>query len=261
MTSSELALTPPIMPTMRLEGRRGLVTGASRGLGFAAAAALAQAGAHVWMCARNQAEIESAAEAVRSFGGKASSICFDVSDLSEASRNIEKFGPFDILVNNAGMNRPHLMVDMTPEDFDAVMSVNVRAAYFAAQAVAKGLIAAGKGGSLITMSSQMGLVGGPRRTVYCASKHAVEGFTKAMAMELGPLGIRVNTICPTFIETPLTKKDLDKPGVRDWVLSKIKLGRLGKVEDIMGAVAFLASDAASLITGASLVVDGGWTAG
>jgi NAD(P)-dependent dehydrogenase (short-subunit alcohol dehydrogenase family) len=153
------------------------------------------------------------------------------------------------------------MVDMSIADFDAVMGLNVRATYFLTQAVVKGMILAGKRGSIINMSSQMGHVGGPRRTVYCASKHALEGLTKAMAIELGSVGIRVNTICPTFIETPLTEADLKKPGVRDWILSKVKLGRLGRVEDIMGAVVFLASDAAAMITGSALMIDGGWTAG
>ena len=163
-------------------------------------------------------------------------------------------------MNNAGTNRPRPFLEVTPDDFDAVMAVNLRAAFFVAQAVVRGLATAGRPGSIIHMSSQMGHVGGARRTIYCASKHAVEGLCKAMAIEFGPLGIRVNTICPTFIETPLTRPYFDDPAFRADVLGKIKLGRLGQPEDLMGAVVFLASDASALMTGSALIVDGGWTA-
>ena len=152
------------------------------------------------------------------------------------------------------------MLDIEPDDFDAVMDLNVRAAYFVARNVARGMVAAGKKGSLITISSQMGHVGGPNRSVYCASKHAIEGMTKALAIELGPQGIRANTIGPTFILTELTKPYFENPAFKDWVLSKIKLGRIGALEDLMGPVVFLASDASALITGTALLVDGGWTA-
>ena len=175
-------------------------------------------------------------------------------------RLIEASAPFDILVNNAGTNRPKPFLDVSFEDFDAVMSVNLRAAFFVAQAVVKRLVETGRPGSIIQMSSQMGHVGGERRTIYCASKHAVEGLTKAMAMEFGPLGIRINTICPTFIETPLTRPYFEDESFRASVLKKIKLGRLGQPEDLMGAVLFLASDASALMTGSALMVDGGWTA-
>ena len=165
-----------------------------------------------------------------------------------------------ILVNSAGLARHSPATETTPEDFDAVMDVNLRAAYFLAQTVARGLIAAGRPGSIITISSQMGHVGGIDRAVYSASKHALEGMTKSMAIEWGGHGIRVNTICPTFIKTPLTEQTFANPERAKWVEEKIKLGRIGEVEDIMGPVVFLASDASALITGTALLVDGGWTA-
>lgn len=250
----------PRTPSFRLDGKRALVTGASRGIGLACAAALAEAGAAVTLAARSRDALEEAAAAFRAQGRRADVLVLDVDAPETAGPAIEAAGPFDVLVNNAGVTRPAHLVDTTLEQFDTVMDVNVRGAYFVAQAVARGLLAAGRPGSIITMSSQMGHVGGPKRTVYCASKFAVEGMTKAMALELGPHGVRVNTICPTFIETELTRASLADPAFRDWVLSKIALGRMGRVEDLMGPVVFLASDASALVTGASLLVDGGWTA-
>ena len=174
---------------------------------------------------------------------------------------VETADPFDILINNAGTNRPKTMSETTEDDFDAVLDLNLRAAYFVAQAVTDKMLAAKIPGSVINISSQMGHVGGPLRTVYCSSKWAIEGLTKSLAMELGSHDIRVNSIAPTFIETPLAKEMLKDPAFREAVLSKIKLGRTGQVEDLMGAIVFLASDAAAMITGASLLVDGGWTIG
>jgi NAD(P)-dependent dehydrogenase (short-subunit alcohol dehydrogenase family) len=168
--------------------------------------------------------------------------------------------PFDVLVNNAGCNRPGPFVDATEEAFDTVIGLNVRAAFFVAQAFARRLIAAGRPGAIINVSSQMGHVGAVGRTIYCASKHAVEGLTKALAVELAPHGIRVNSICPTFIETAMTKPYFEVESFRRDVLGKIKLGRLGRPEDVMGAVVYLASPAAALVTGAALLIDGGWTA-
>jgi NAD(P)-dependent dehydrogenase (short-subunit alcohol dehydrogenase family) len=168
--------------------------------------------------------------------------------------------PFQILVNNAGTNRPKMLMDVTADDFDVIMGLNVRAAYFVAQAVARRLLETKQSGSIINISSQMGHVGAARRTVYCASKHAMEGFTKAMAIELAPLNIRVNSLGPTFIETPMTRPFFENKAFRDEVLSKIKLGRLGQLEELNGAIVFLASDASSLMTGSALVLDGGWTA-
>jgi NAD(P)-dependent dehydrogenase (short-subunit alcohol dehydrogenase family) len=250
----------PGTPSFRLDGKRALVTGAGRGIGLAAAAALAQAGAQVTLAARTSAQIEEAAAAIRARGRQAEALVLDVTDVEAARRAVAGAEPFQILVNNAGMNRPAPLSDVTVEDFDAIFSLNVRAAYFMAQAVARRMIEAKLAGSIINISSQMGHVGAARRTVYCASKHAMEGFTKAMAIELAPHSIRVNTLGPTFVETPLTRPFFQNETFRKEVLGKIKLGRLGQVEDLTGAIVFLASDASALMTGSSLVVDGGWTA-
>jgi len=250
----------PTTPSFRLAGRRALVTGAGRGIGLGAATALAEAGAHVTLCARSGSELDLAAAALRNKGSVVSTLTLDVTDLDRVTRELNRLEPFQVLVNNAGMNRPKPTVEVLPEDFDAVMGLNVRASFFMAQAIAKGLLANGLPGSIINISSQMGHVGGARRSLYCASKWAMEGFSRAMAIELARSGIRVNTLCPTFIETPMTRPFFEDPSFRTDVLSKIKLGRLGKVEDLMGAIVFLASDASSLMTGASVLIDGGWTA-
>jgi NAD(P)-dependent dehydrogenase (short-subunit alcohol dehydrogenase family) len=250
----------PRTPSLRLDGRRALVTGAGRGIGLAAAAALAQAGAHVVLVARTAAEIEATAAEIRTEGGSAEPLVLDVTDLASVRANVAAQAPFDVLVNNAGTNRPAPFLDVTEQDYDAITDLNQRAAFFVAQAVAQRMVQAGIGGSIIHISSQMGHVGGARRTVYCMSKHGVEGLTKAMAIDLAPHAIRVNTIGPTFIDTPLTRPFWSDKAFHEDVLRRIKLGRLGTVEDLMGAVVFLASDAAALVTGASLVVDGGWTA-
>jgi NAD(P)-dependent dehydrogenase (short-subunit alcohol dehydrogenase family) len=250
----------PKTPSFRLDGRRALVTGGSRGIGLAAASALAEAGAHVTVVARTKAEIEEAAAAIRTRGDKADALQLDVTDLDAVRRTIAAAEPFHILVNNAGTNRPAYLTDVKVEDFDLVMGLNVRAAFFMAQAAACRLIEAKQPGSIINISSQMGHVGAARRTVYCASKHAMEGFTKAMAIELAPHNIRVNSLGPTFLETPMTRPFFENKAFRDEVLAKIKFGRLGQLEEITGAIVFLASDAASLMTGAALVIDGGWTA-
>jgi len=253
-------MTLPRTPSFRLDGKRALITGAGRGIGLAAAAALAEAGAHVTLVARTNGEIAAAAEAIATAGGEATPLVLDVLDPAQVATTLANVPSFDILVNNAGTNRPKPFLDVTVEDFDAVLDLNLRAAYFVAQSVARGMVAAGRGGSIINMSSQMGHVGGARRTIYCASKHALEGLTKAMAVDLAPHRIRVNTIGPTFIETPMTAPFFADPAFRASVLEKIKLGRLGQVEDLMGAVLFLASDASSLMTGSAMVIDGGWTA-
>jgi NAD(P)-dependent dehydrogenase (short-subunit alcohol dehydrogenase family) len=247
-------------PSFRLDGRRALITGAGRGLGAGMATALADAGAEVTLVARSGDEIEALAESLRAKGAKAEALTLDVTDTEAVRSTISARPPYHILVNNAGTNRPAPFVEVKVEDFDHVFNINVRAAYFVAQAVARGLLDAKQPGSIINISSQMGHVGGPRRTVYCATKHAMEGFTKAMAIELAPQNIRVNTIAPTFIETPMTRPFFQNEEFRNDTLRRIKLGRLGQIEELMGAVVFLASDASSLMTGTSMVIDGGWTA-
>jgi NAD(P)-dependent dehydrogenase (short-subunit alcohol dehydrogenase family) len=256
MSAIELAAAP----SFRLDGKRALVTGGGRGIGLAAASALAQAGAHVTLAARTLAEIEAAAQAIRARGDKADAMQLDVTDLDAVRRTVAAAEPFDVLVNNAGTNRPAVLMDVKVDDFDAIFALNVRAAFFAAQAVARRLLEAKRAGSIINISSQMGHVGAARRSVYCASKHAMEGFTKAMAIELAPHNIRVNSLGPTFLETPMTRPFFENKAFRDEVLGKIKLGRLGQLDELTGAIIFLASDASSLMTGSALVLDGGWTA-
>lgn len=247
----------PQTPTMRLDGRRAVVTGAGRGIGLAAAAALAQAGAEVTLVARSAGEIEAAAAEI---GSGARAVTLDVSDLAAVGAFFEGREPFHVLVNNAGTNRPKPMWDVSEDDYDAVLDLNLKSAFFVAQACVQRMIATGTKGSLIHMGSQMGHVGGPNRSLYCASKWALEGMNKSFALDLARHGIRSNTIAPTFIETPLTRPFFEDPAFKASVLDKIKLGRIGQVEDLMGAVLFLASDASALMTGTSLVVDGGWTA-
>ncbi len=253
-----ITLTPTT--SFSLDGKRALVTGAGRGIGLTAASALADAGAHVTLAARTTKEVEEAARAIRQRGQKAEPLTLDVTDIDAVQKAVGAAPPFNILVNNAGTNRPKMLTEVTVEDFDVIMSLNVRAAYFVAQAVARKLLAARQPGSIINISSQMGHVGAARRTVYCASKHAMEGFTKAMAIELAPHNIRVNSLGATFIETPMTKPFFENKAFRDEVLGKIKLGRLGQLDELTGAIVFLASDASSLMTGSALVLDGGWTA-
>jgi NAD(P)-dependent dehydrogenase (short-subunit alcohol dehydrogenase family) len=248
-------MTVPTTPSFRLDGRRAIVTGAGRGIGLAAAAALAEAGADVTLIARTSSEIEAAAA---DMGGTA--VVLDVSDIAAVKAFFAERPAFHILVNNAGTNRPKPMWDVSEEDFDAVYDLNAKSAFFVAQACVQTMMAEGVGGSLIHMSSQMGHVGGPNRSLYCGSKWALEGMNKAFALDLAAHNIRSNTIAPTFIETPLTKPYFEDPDFKVHVLSKIKLGRIGQVEDLMGAVLFLASDASALMTGTSMIIDGGWTA-
>jgi NAD(P)-dependent dehydrogenase (short-subunit alcohol dehydrogenase family) len=250
----------PKTPSFSLVGRRALVTGAGRGIGLGAAVALAQAGAAVTLVARTLAEITQAAKDISDLGHKAEAAVLDVLDLDALKRFFQTRPAFDIVVNNAGTNRPMPIMDVSLDDYNAVLDLNVRSAFFVAQGAIKAMLREGIRGSLIHMGSQMGHVGGPNRSLYCASKWALEGMSKAIALDVAASGIRSNTIAPTFIETPLTQPYLADPEFKASVLSKIKLGRVGTVEDLMGAILFLASDASALVTGTSLVVDGGWTA-
>ena len=247
----------PVTPSLRLDGRRAIVTGAGRGIGLAAAAALGQAGAQVTLVSRTASEVEEAAAMI---GPTATAAVLDVSDIRAVKAFFADRPAFNILVNNAGTNRPKPMWDVSEEDYHAVYDLNVKSAFFVAQACVQKMIAQGAQGSLIHMGSQMGHVGGPNRSLYCGSKWALEGMNKAFALDLASHSIRSNTIAPTFIETPLTKPYFDDPAFKAHVLSKIKLGRVGQVEDLMGAILFLASDASALMTGTSMVIDGGWTA-
>lgn len=254
----------PKTPSFRLDGRRALVTGASRGIGLGAAVALAEAGAHVVLAARGLETLSETVDAIKSSGFSASALVVDVADPVNAAAAIRAEmadnGPFHVLVNNAGLARHSTFLETKLEDFDAVMNLNVRGTYFVAQCVAQAMVDHKIEGSIIHTSSQMGQVGGQDRAVYAATKHAVEGMTKSMAIELGPHNIRVNTLAPTFIKTPLTESTFANPERLAWIKSKIKLNRIGEIEDIMGAVLFLASDASAMVTGIPLLVDAGWTA-
>ena len=250
----------PRTPSFRLDGKRALVTGGTRGIGLGAAVALAEAGAAVTIAARTAVDVEAVVNEMAEAGLAAEGVALDITDVATVKAFVGDVEPFQVLVNSAGTARHSSFADITPTNYQAVMDLNLAAALFVSQAVVARLVKAGLPGSIIHVSSQMGHVGGLSRAVYAASKFAVEGLSKAMAIELGTHNIRVNTVCPTFIETELTAKNLGDPEFRSWVLSKIKLGRLGRIEDIMGPIVFLASDAAALMTGASLMVDGGWTA-
>lgn len=251
----------PKTPSFRLNGKRAFVTGASRGIGLGCAVALAEAGAHVICAARTGYTLDHSVTMMQQQGLSAEALMLDVRDQEAVDMAVAGIGAFDIYVNSAGIARHASALNTTPENYDIVMNTNVRGAYFATVAAARSMIQANRRGSIINVSSQMGMVGGVDRTVYSATKHAIEGMTKSMAIEWAPHKIRVNTICPTFINTPLAAPTLADPERRAWIEDKIKLGRVGEIEDIMGAIVFLACDASSLITGSSILIDGGWTAG
>lgn len=248
----------------RLDGRTALVTGAGRGIGRAAAIALAYAGAEVWLMARTQSDLDSAVAEINSAGGRAHAMVCDLADSAAVNREIAALPTLDVLVNNAGTNIPEPFVKVSAVHLDQMLNLNVRAMFIAAQAAVKKMLELPErnvcGGVVINITSQMGHVGAPMRTVYCLTKHAIEGFTKALAVELAPHNIRVNSIAPTFLETPLTAPMFAKPEFAKWVMERIPLGRLGQLDEVAASVVFVASNAASLMTGASLIIDGGWTA-
>ena len=242
-----------------LRGQVALVTGAGRGLGEACARGLAQCGATVLAMSRTESELDRLVADIEAGGGQATPLPCDVTDSRAVRATLRKLEGVDILVNNAGMNRPQAFVDVDDQTLDAMLDLNVRAAFVVAQEVARLMLPVGAG-TIIHMSSQMGRVGAENRTVYCATKHAIEGLTKAMAVELAPANIRVNAVAPTFIETPLTRPFFEDPKFCDWVMDRIPMGRLGEMEDVVAAVLYLASPGSRLVTGQSIAVDGGWTA-
>ncbi len=248
------------MDPFRLDGRTALVTGAGRGLGRGIALGLAAAGAELLLNSRTPAELDAVAAEIAAAGGRARALPFDVTDAAAVAAAFAGLRRLDILVNNAGVNRPQPFLAVDAATLDRMIDLNIRAVFRCAQAAAR-LMVAGGGGVIVNMSSQMGHVGSERdRTVYVMTKHAVEGLTKAMAVELAPRGVRVVSIAPTFIETPLTRPFFDDPATRQWILDRIPLGRVGTVAEVAQAVVFLASPAAALVTGSSLLADGGWTA-
>lgn len=244
---------------MRFKDQCVVVTGASRGIGRGCASAFAAEGAYVVLLARSASELAGVEAEINSAGGRAHAITLDVTHADDVTRVFESLPRCDVLINNAGMNRPQPFLDVDLATLDEIIALNVRSMFVTAQAAAR-LMAKQGSGAIVHMSSQMGHIGAPSRTVYCMTKHAIEGLTKAMAVELAPRGIRVNAVAPTYIETPMTAPYFQNESFRQKVLASIPLGRTGRIEEVVAAVLFLASSEASLITGTSLLIDGGYTA-
>lgn len=257
MSMADAAESP--IASLRLDGLTAVVTGAGRGLGRGISIALADAGAEVVLVSRTQTDLDEVAGVIEGAGGTASTLVCDVTDAAQVVEKIEGLERIDILMNNAGSNIPEPFVDVSEDNLDFLLNLNVKSMFLVAQAAARRMLAGGRGGSIIHMSSQMGHVGSPNRTNYCTTKHAVEGMSKAIAAELAPHNIRSNCIGPTFIETPMTKPMFENPEFHTFVMDRILMGRLGRISDVTGAVVFLASPASELVTGASLTIDGGWT--
>jgi NAD(P)-dependent dehydrogenase (short-subunit alcohol dehydrogenase family) len=245
----------------RLDGQAVVLTGASRGIGAAAALACARAGAErVVLLGRTWDDLEEVAGRAREHGCDTAIVPCDVTSVESIEQAFAAVPRVDVLVNSAGVNQPEAFELVTPATFDRLFAVNVRGAFFASQAAVRRMRAAGSRGTIVTISSQMGHVGAAERTVYCASKHAVEGLTKALAVELGPEGIRAVSIAPTFVRTAMTAAQLDDPEVGPRLLAQIPQGRFAQAEEVGDAVVYAASPAAGLVSGTSIVVDGGWTA-
>ena len=247
-------------PSFRLDGKKALIPGGATGIGFGCACALAEAGAEVVISARRQDNVDEAVRLLQQEGYQASGLSMDISDIAGTKAQLQDLGAFDIVLNCAGIARHKPALDSEEAEVSQVIDINLKGAYFLMVNAAQLLIDAGKPGSLITMSSQMGHVSGIDRSVYSATKFGVEGFTKGMAIEWGAHKIRVNTIAPTFVLTAFTKPTFDRPERAKWILDKIKLGEAALIEDIMGGAVYLASDASRMVTGTSLIIDGGWTA-
>lgn len=252
------------LPTFQLNGRTALVTGAGRGLGVGMAHGLAQAGADVVLVARTATDIDKVSADIVAAGGRARPIVLDVTNDAEVQRTFAELPSLDILVNNAGTNIPQDFVDVESSALDKLLQLNVRAAFIVAQAAVRRMLSdadrASRGGAVVNITSQLGRVAMRGRSVYTMTKHALEGITKAMAIELAADNIRVNAVGPTWVDTPMTQPALENPALRKDVIDSIPMGHLAQIEDVVGAVVFLCSPAAGMITGASLVVDGGWTA-
>lgn len=250
-------------PDFSLAGEKAIVTGSSKGIGRGIALALAHAGADVAVTSRDAARVEPVAQEIRQMGRAALSLALDVMDVASIDRMVaqvrDRFGRIDILVNNAGINIPEAAVEVTESHWDAVLDTNLKGLFFCAQRVGRVMLEQGRG-KIVNVASQMGLVGGRLRAAYCASKGGVVQLTKVLAIEWSRHGVNVNAVAPTFIRTPLTAPMFEDEAFRQEVLSNIPLGRIGEVEDVMGSVVFLASSAADLITGETLLVDGGWVA-
>lgn len=247
-------------PDFRLEGKRILVTGASLGIGRAVALAAAASGAVVTLSARGRAGLDAVAAEIAAGGGTAHVLPFDAADPAAIRAALTDAGPFDGLVNNAGSVTREPFLEATEAEMDRVLTLNVKGAALVAQLVARRIVAAKRGGSIVNMSSVAGLVGSRNRSLYAATKHAVMGLTRAMALELAPLGIRVNAVCPGLVNTPLAADLMADPKVVAAARARIPLGRVMEPEDIAGPTIFLLSDAASAVTGIALPVDGGVTA-
>ena len=252
------------MNSFRLDGRVALITGAGQGLGASIAVAYAKAGASVVLLGRTESYLQETANIISQDGGEASIIACDVTDEQRLRSAIGGLSRLNILVNNAGTNFPEPFLEVSDSHLDAMLDLNVRACFVAAQAAVQVMLKSSDlaeiSAIVVNMSSQMGHVGSPNRTVYCMTKHAIEGLTKAMAVELAEKNIRVNSIGPTFSETPMVQRIVDTPDKKEFVTSRIPMGRLAKLEDVSAAAVYLASPAASMVTGTNLIVDGGWTA-